>query len=195
MAILVITFYLTISKNGFRQFLEFIVPSKYHTNLLRMFSMSQKKVGLWFRGQLLLCSIIGILSFIGLLILGVQYALVLGLIAGISEIIPFVGPILGAIPAVVLAFIQSPIKALLVIILYIVIQQFENHIIVPNLMNRVIGLNPIVVIVTILIGGKLAGIIGAIVAVPVATVIVMLAKDFFQSTQKKEEVEDKREPG
>ncbi|MBU4332000.1 AI-2E family transporter, partial [Patescibacteria group bacterium] len=138
----------------------------------------QKKIGSWLRGQVILMIIIGILSYIGLLILGVRYALLLALFAGLMEIIPYIGPIFGAVPAVFIALTQSPIKGLLVIVLYLIIQQLENNLIVPKIMKRAVGLNPIVVILVILIGGKIAGIVGALIAVPVATAFSVMLKDF-----------------
>ena len=125
---------------------------------------------MWLRGQLILVLIIGALSFIGLTILQVKYALVLAMIAGISELIPYVGPIIGAIPAVFLASSQSLFKAGLVIILYVVIQQLENQIIVPKVMQRSVGLSPLVIIIVMLIGARLAGVVGLLLAVPTATI-------------------------
>jgi len=124
-----------------------------------------------------LAVIIGILTYIGLFFLGVKYALVLALVAGILELIPYIGPILAAVPAVILSFFQAPFLSLLVLILYIVIQQLENQIIGPQVMKRTVGLNPIVIIIVILIGAKLAGILGIILAVPVTAAIAEFLKD------------------
>jgi len=110
------------------------------------------------------------LSFIGLIFLLPKYALVLALIAGFTEVIPYIGPVIGAVPAVFLAFSHSPTKALLVIALYVVIQQLENNIIVPKVMQRAVGLNPVVVIIVLLLGAKLAGVIGALLAIPLSFV-------------------------
>jgi predicted PurR-regulated permease PerM len=146
---------------------------------MNMFVRVQDKLGLWLRAQLLLSGIIFLVTWIGLLILGVKYSLVLALIAGITEVIPFIGPIIGAIPAVLLAFLQSPIKALLVLILYLVIQQLEGNILVPKVMQKTVGLNPIVVIVVILLGAKIAGVLGALLSIPVAVAIMTIAGDWF----------------
>lgn len=187
LGILVITFYMTIQEKGIKKFFDAIAPIKYKPYLIQKGHQIQEKMGLWLRGQLLLCVIIGVMSYVGLLILGVKYALILGLIAGLTEFIPFIGPIVGAIPAVFLALFQSPVKALLVVILYIVIQQLENNIVVPKVMQRTVGLNPIVVIVAMLIGVKIAGILGVILAVPAATIIAIFLKDFFEEKKLKEE--------
>jgi predicted PurR-regulated permease PerM len=121
--------------------------------------------------------IVGCLTYIGLYFLGIKYALTLALVAALLEIIPYIGPILAAIPAVILGFAQSPFLALLVILLFVVIQQLENYIIVPQVMKKTVGLNPIVIIIVMLIGAKLAGVIGIILAVPVAAAVAEFLKD------------------
>ncbi len=177
--VLVLTFYFSASKNGLKHFIRSVTPAAHQKYVESMFVRIQDKLGLWLRGQLLLSGIIFAVTWIGLLVLGVKYSLVLALIAGITEVIPFLGPIIGAIPAVILAFLQSPLKALLVVILYLVIQQLEGNIIVPKVMQRAVGLNPIVVIVVILLGAKLAGVLGAILAIPVAVAVMTIAGDWF----------------
>ena len=177
--VLVLTFYFSVEKNGLKHFVTSVTPIKYHKYVLNVFEQIQDKLGLWLRGQLLLSGIIFLVTWIGLLILGVKYSLVLALIAGITEVIPFVGPIIGAVPAIFLAFLQSPVKGLLVVGLYPVIQQLENHVIVPKVMQKTVGLNPIVVIVVILLGAKLAGVLGALLSIPVAIAIMVVARDLF----------------
>ena len=113
--------------------------------------------------------------------LGVKYFLVLGLIAGFLEIIPYLGPILAAIPAVFLALTQSPWKALFVVILYIIIQQLENTLVVPKVMEKSVGLNPIVILIVMLIGGQIAGMVGIIAAVPTAIMAHVIIRDFAET--------------
>ena len=130
--------------------------------------------------------IIGVFSFIGLIFLLPKYALVLALVAGITELIPYLGPILGAIPAVFLGFTLPPFslwRGIAVLILYVVIQQVENNIIVPQVMKKQVGLNPVIIIIVMLIGARLAGIIGLILAIPVATTISVIVKDFIQKSE------------
>ncbi|MDP1709878.1 MAG: AI-2E family transporter [Candidatus Komeilibacteria bacterium] len=179
MTVLVLTFYFAVKKDGLQNFVLSVTPLKYQKYAVNMFLRIQDKLGMWLRGQLLLSGIIFLVTYIGLLILGVKYALVLALIAGITEAIPFIGPFIGAVPAVFLAFLQSPLKGVFVIILYIVVQQLENNIIVPKVMQKAVGLNPIVVMVAILLGAKLAGILGAILAIPVTTAAMVVAGDWF----------------
>ena len=128
-------------------------------------------------GQILLMLIIGVLTYIGLFFLDVKYALTLALIAGLFELIPYVGPFIALIPAAILAFIQAPLLGLLVVILYVVIQQLENYVIVPQVMKKTVGLNPIVIIIVMLIGAKLAGVIGIILSVPLTASIAEFLKD------------------
>ncbi|MDD5043880.1 MAG: AI-2E family transporter [Patescibacteria group bacterium] len=174
----VIAFYMVVEEDAIKRLFRSLAPPSYQPYLVRLFTRIQQKIGLWAKGQLILSLIIFLFCFIGLSILGVNYALVLALISGLFEFVPYVGPIMAAIPAVFLAFTQSPFKAFLVVILFFVIQQLENHIIVPRVMQKAVGLNPIVSIVAILIGAKLAGVIGALLAIPVATAVGIFLSDF-----------------
>lgn len=177
--VLVITFYLIVQENLVRKLLWSLTPEKNQAYVMDVFKRMQHKLGLWLRGQLVLCLVIFALTYIGLSILGVKYALVLALIAGTTEFIPYLGPIIGAVPAVFLAFTQSPMLALFVIILYIVVQQIENNLLVPKIMEKAVGLNPIVSIVVLMIGFSVGGILGAILSIPVATAGTVLAEDYF----------------
>jgi len=180
--VLVISFYLAVQEKGVKKFLVSLAPKEHQGYLSDLIERIQTKIGGWLRGQLLLMLIVGLLTYLGLSILGVKYALTLALVAGILEIVPYIGPILAAIPAVILVFFQSPLLALWVILLYIAIQQLENYLIVPQVMKKTVGLNPIFIIIVMLIGAKLAGILGVILSVPVAAALAEFFKDF----QKKE---------
>jgi predicted PurR-regulated permease PerM len=169
--VLVLTFYLTVEENGFKKFIRHIFPSDKNGEVSYLVDNMQKRLGLWFRGQMILSLIIFVTVYIGLVILDVKYALLLAVLAGLLEIVPILGPWLSAIVAVFFAWADGMNKALYTAILYLVIQQLENNIIVPKVMGRNTGLNPVVVILAILIGGRLAGVIGALLAVPIATVI------------------------
>ncbi len=128
------------------------------------------------RGQLLVSALMGMMVFLGMLFLDVDYPLVLGLIAALTEAIPVVGPIIGAIPALLLAFLASPALALKVLIFYLVIHQLENNILVPHVMKHTLELHPVTVIISLLIGAHLSGVLGMIVAVPVAAILKVLYK-------------------
>ncbi len=185
-SILVISFYLSVMKDGIQNFLSAVVPERYEEYVIDLWHRVEIKVGLWLQGQLLLALIVGLLVFIGLSLLGVKFALVFAIIAMMLEIIPIAGPVLAAIPAVLMAFIQEPILGLWVLIMWTVIQQSENHILVPLVLGKTTGLNPVVVILAILIGWQLAGVAGALVGVPVATIFVELLDDMarFKSSRR-----------
>lgn len=172
---LVITFYFIVQESSIKQFFTWAIPSTNQVDVPALMKKIQMKLGLWLRGQLLLSVIIFIVTYVGLKVLGVKYALVLALLAGLFEIIPYLGPVLGAIPAVLLTLVAPEwggmFKAFLVICLFVVIQQAENNFLVPKVMAKTVGLNPIVVIVSILVGAQIAGVVGALIAVPVATAV------------------------
>jgi predicted PurR-regulated permease PerM len=135
------------------------------------------KVSAWLGGQLFLGLIIGASSAIGLWALGVPFFYVLALISAIGELIPVVGPILSAIPALAVAATVSPQMVLFVLIFFVVQQQLENHILVPRIMSRQVGVSPVTVIIALLIGGSLAGIVGALLAVPTAAILQVVASE------------------
>ena len=175
--VMVISFYLAVQKGSIQDLLRGVTPKEHEAYALNLWQRAQKKMGHWLQGQLFLALVIGVLVYIGLSLLGIRFALLLAIIAGILELVPYIGPVLSAIPAVILAFFQAPILALWVLILYIVVQQLENYLLVPVIMKKVVGLNPVVVIISLLIGGKLLGILGIILAVPAAAVLAEFFKD------------------
>ncbi|MFH0856944.1 MAG: AI-2E family transporter [bacterium] len=177
--ILVIAFYMTMEKNAAQRISNLLLPINYREKTLDLVNKLEIKIGLWVRGQIVLMIIIGAVAFIGLTILGINYALILGLIAGLTEIVPYLGPVLGAIPAVFIAFTQSPYKALAVIIFYFIIQELENDFIAPKVMEKAVGINPIISIFALLIGVKIAGIMGVLLSIPVATSIIVIIKEFY----------------
>lgn len=176
-SIILISFYLSVMRRGIDNFLLAITPKKYEPYVIDLWERTEAKVGRWLQGQLLLALIIGVTVYIGLSLLGVRFALTFAIIAMILELVPNVGPVLAAIPAVILAFLQAPVLGLYVLIFYIVIQQAENHILVPLVVGKTVGLNPVIVVIALLAGAKLAGIIGLILAVPAAAVIVEILDD------------------
>jgi len=182
--VFVVAFYLSIQKKKVRLFANSIIPLKYHDFLEHFVIAIQKEVGAWGRGLCFLCLFIGVLAYVGLAILGVKYALVLAVIAGFTEAVPYIGPWIAGIIATIVALPQSPTLALLVIALFLVIQQFENTIISPYVMKRVVGLDPLIIIFVLLIGGKIAGPVGMILAVPVATVVTIIIKYYLKNKQE-----------
>jgi len=177
--ILVISVYLVIQDKGIKEFVSSVTPPSSQAYVINLTERVQLKLGSWLRGQLLLMLIVGVLAFIGLSLLKVKFALILALLVGLLEIIPYIGPVLGGAPAVALAFLQSPILALLVIVLFIVIQQLENYLIAPLVMKHAVGLNPLVIIISMIVGGNLGGILGVVVAVPMVAMASVFLSDVF----------------
>jgi len=180
--ILVMTFYMTVEENSIKKIVWSLAPKKNQVYIMHLVNRMQKKIGLWIRGQLILSLIIFILTFVGLSILGVKYALILALIAGLTEFVPYLGPIFASIPALFLSFTQGGFTFMIFVgVLYYIIQLVENNIIVPKLMQRVVGLNPIIIIAVLMIGFQVAGPVGAILSIPVATALNVFISDFFDS--------------
>ena len=182
--ILVMSFYISVQKKGVQRVLTAIIPIHYRDHLLDLWERAQKKPGRWLQGQLFLGIIVGILVYIGLYFLNIKFAILLAILAGTLEIFPYIGPVLAGIPAVILGFLQAPILGLWVLLLYVIIQQLENYLIVPLVMSKVVGLNPIMVILALLIGGKLGGILGMILAVPLAAVFAEFLRDIIKKRKK-----------
>lgn len=181
MLIAVISFYLVIEKKGIEKFVKAVIPCDFQPRTLRVIRKIEVKLGKWFIGQLFLGFVIGLVTFIGLSLLGVPYAMVLAIIAGGMELIPYLGPILAGIPAVIIAFTVSPFLALLTLILYFLIQQVENYVLVPKVMQKSVGLHPVIIIIAMLIGYQFADIIGVILSVPVATIASIILEDLYGS--------------
>lgn len=175
--IIVISFYLSLAEDGIESFLKIVTPKKYESYTIGLWKRSQRKIAHWLRGQMVMGLIVGLLTFIGLALIGVEYALLLAVIAAVFEMIPF-GIILASIPAISLAFTSGGFPlAILVAGLYVVIQQVESYIVQPLVMKKVTGISPIAVILSVLVGFKLAGFWGLILAIPVAVTLLEYIKD------------------
>ena len=186
--VLVITFYMVVEEDALKKIVWSLAPPDKQTYIMQLINRMQRQVGYWLRGQLILMFLVGFFTWIGLLFIMSEYALVLGLIAGLTEFIPYLGPILGAVPAIFLALTINPFLALLVAILYLIIQQVEGNILVPKIMQRAVGLNPIVSIAVLMAGLKIAGIIGGLLSIPVATALSVMVKDWVRMRNSKEKM-------
>ena len=175
--ILILTFYILIDAANLRASALRLFPRRHRARADAASREVTIKVSAWLGGQLLLGASIGASTAVGLWLLGVPFFYVLALVSGVGEMIPVVGPILSAIPALAVAATVSLKTALFVLIFFIVQQQLENHILVPKIMSRQVGVSPVTVIVALLIGGSLAGIVGAILAVPTAAVLQVVANE------------------
>ncbi len=163
--------YLTLDSKITTSLFSRFVSSAQLERIVKIETKIERRLGQWLLGELFLMSIIGVTTYIGLLLLGVKYALPLGIIAALLEAVPNVGPTIAAIPAFFVGFSQYPLLGLFTIIMAIGIQQFENHIVVPMVMRRVIGLHPILTLIVLVVGGKYGGVMGILFAIPLALVV------------------------
>lgn len=179
--VMVLTFFLLLEREKIKENVFLIMPHLPKHRSTRLAHEIEKKLGAWFIGQLTLGFIIGFTTFIGLAILGVPYAVPLAVIAGVMELVPVIGPILSAIPAIIIALVVSPTLALFVGAFYLIVQQVENSILVPKVMEKAVGLSPIITILALLAGSALFGVIGAILAVPVTAALKVVYEDYLEN--------------
>ena len=177
-SLLLVTFYLALERDGVEKLLRLLIPGREESYVVDLWRRAQRMIGIWARGQVLLMVFIGIITYLGLTVLGVRYALLLAIFAAMLEIVPIVGPVVSGAAAVLVAIFQAPALAVLVLLFYILLQQIEGNLIVPMLYRRVLGLHPVIVIFAFLIGVRLGGIIGMILAVPLAAVAMEFLGDF-----------------
>ncbi len=182
--IIVLSFYLAAQERGIESFLRLVSPAVSRHYVVDLWHRSQQKIGLWFQGQLLLGVLVGVLVYIGLTVLGVPSAFFLAILATVFELIPVFGPILSAVPGVVIAFtnglsfVEPGFTAASVLILfYFIIQQFESHLFYPLVVRKVTGLPPVLVILSLVVGGKVAGFLGVLLAVPLTAILMEFLSD------------------
>lgn len=176
--IVVFSFYFAVVDTGIDDFLRLVTPKKHQSYVIDLWLRSKHKIGLWMQGQLILGVIIGVLVYLLLLLFQVPHALVLAVIAAIFELIPVFGPILAAVPGVIIAFVSGgPVMGIVIAGAYTLIQQFENHLIYPQVVTRVVGVPPLLVILALIIGAELAGLLGIILSVPAAAALQELVSD------------------
>ena len=177
----VMSFYLSVEQDGVGKFLKIITPLKHEGYIIDLWRRSQKKIGSWMQGQLILAVIIGVLVYLGLMLLSVPNALLLAFLAAVFEIIPLFGPILASIPAITISFVSGGFtSALIVVGFYLIVHQFENQLIYPLVVKKVVGVPPIVSIVALVAGFQLAGFLGLVLSVPIAAIII----EFFDDMEK-----------
>lgn len=174
---IVITFYLLLYHSNLGRYASFLFGSDRH-RATQIVSQIESRLGSWVRGQLLLMLLVGLFTYAGLVAMGVQSALPLAILAGVLEIVPNIGPIISAIPAILVAVTIHPITALGTASLYFVIQFLENHFLVPKIMQKAVGVNPLVSILSLMAGFRLAGPIGAILALPLILILHSLGREF-----------------
>lgn len=180
LVIFALTFYMLVKEDGMNKFIISIAPQDNKEYIISLVERIKNKIGKWLGGQIILMLIIFVFDWIALSIFNIPYALILAAFAGILEIVPYLGPIISAILASAVGFLISPATGFTVLIVLTIIQQIESHIIVPQVMKKAVGLNPIIVMLALLIGAKLGGTLGAILSIPIATSINVFLKDLFK---------------
>jgi len=179
--ILIISFYLSVTEKGIENFLRIITPKNKEEYIIGLWQRTEHKIGLWLQGQMLLGLIMGVLAYLGLTIMGVKYSLVLAILTAFCELVPY-GIFLAMIPVVLFSFLDGGITlAALSFFLYFILHQFETYLIYPLIIKKVIGVSPLVVILSIIIGLQLAGFLGMILAIPVAVCLL----EFLDDLEKK----------
>ncbi len=183
LVVLVLTFYIVVQEQEARNLLRSFLPEGYSELAATIIARVEEKIGHWLLAQIVLMLIIGIMYFIGLSLIGIKAALVLSVFGGLTEVIPYLGPILGAIPILLIALTDSPFQATLALGVVILIQQFEGHVIVPQVMRKAVGLNPILSITALLVGARLFGFVGVLLAIPVATAVSVILVEVYRYSE------------
>ncbi len=179
--ILIVSFYLSITEKGIESFLRIITPEKHEEYVIGLWQRTERKIGLWLQGQMLMGVIVGVLAYLGLTIIGVKYSLMLALMVIVAELVPF-GLVVATIPALLFAYIDGGIASSAITLgFYLILGQFETYLIYPLIIKRATGIPPLVVILSVLVGAELAGIWGVFLAVPVAVCLI----EFLDDLEKK----------
>lgn len=175
-SLFVISLYMSLDWPNIKRRFASLFPDKTEDLVLDTIDEIEVSLGHWLKGESILMLVVGTASFVGLLLLDVDYPLSLGLISGFLEVVPMIGPVFSAIIAGIIALADAPIKALGVVILFIIIQQLENNILVPKVMQKVSGFSPLIILFALLVGGEFFGIVGAVLAVPATMILSIVAK-------------------
>lgn len=176
---LFITYYLLLERRNLDKYLAALLGNEKPIKVNKVINEIERRLGGWVRGELVLMLTVGIVTYIGLTILGVDSALPLAILAGLFEIIPNIGPLISAVPAVLVALTIHPFTALATVALYFLVQLAENNLLVPKVMQRAVGVNPLISIIGLMTGFRLAGPAGAILAIPLIIVIQAIGLEAF----------------
>jgi predicted PurR-regulated permease PerM len=175
--VFITSFYLTLSRDGVEKLLRAVFPTQAEEYIIKIYIRSKRRIGRWMQAQIILSLVVGLVVFVGLWFAGVDYSLLIGILAGFFEIVPVIGPILAGAIGVAVAFSSSVSLAMITLIFFVVVQQLENNILVPMLMRKAVNIHPVVVIISLMAGYKAIGIIGAILAVPITVVVQEIVED------------------
>ena len=186
----ILTFYFLVDKDFFKKKMLNMIPLKYKEEYINLFCVMDDSLSKFVRGKIILAAYVGITTSILLLILGVDFAVVIGFITGIADIIPYVGPFLGFMPAVFFAYFISPIKALWVAGFFVLIQWVENNILAPKVIGDTTGIHPLIILISIIIGGGIFGVLGMILAVPIVAISIILFRFISNKIKKTPKTEN-----
>lgn len=176
--VLFLSFYFTVSHNGVREFIRIIMPDQIEEKVIAMYERTTQKIGKWFYAQILVSCIVGIAVSASLWLLGVKYAITLGVLAAVLELVPIIGPIFSGTVAVIIAAADSWTLGIATFVIFLIIQQVESNILVPLMMRRAIEIHPVVILISLLAGVKLAGFVGMLLAIPTAVVMVEMVNNW-----------------
>jgi predicted PurR-regulated permease PerM len=188
--VLLMALYLTVDGRAMRDYLLVFTPPSRREQNRRVTSAIGQRLGSWVRGQALLCLCIGVLTWIALVLIGLPYAALLAIIAGLLEVIPNLGPVLAAVPIVLVGLLDSPATALIALVACCLIQALENNLIVPRIMGGAVEIHPLVVVFVLLAGGSLLGITGAILSVPVAGALAVIVDEIRTALLERQDQQD-----
>ena len=183
LSVIISSFYLSLSRDGVERFIQVVVPPDYEPTVLRVYARAKKKLGAWFQMQIVLMIIMGFTVWGGMALLGVPYAFFIGALAGVFELVPFLGPILAGAVAVISALGTSSTLAIYTLVFFVIAQQFESNLLVPLLSRHTIGIHPVIAIVALLIGAEVGGILGIVISIPAAAVFQEIVEEW--STKKR----------
>lgn len=166
-ATLFFSLYFLIEENLVNKFLHRYASKDRADKIAETFSKAEKRMSSWFWGELTLMTVVGVLTYLGLVLIGVKYALPLAVLAGLLEVVPNIGPVISSIPAIIIGFSSSYFAGFSALALYIIVQQLENNLIVPMIMRKAVGINPILTLLALLLGGRIGGVLGVLLAIPI----------------------------
>ncbi|MDR7855993.1 AI-2E family transporter [Tissierella sp.] len=186
----ILTLYFLVDKDYFKVKIMGLIPEKRRKEYKKLFNEMDYSLSKFVRGKIIMATYVGIATSIVLLIIGVDFAIVIGFITGIADIIPYIGPFLGFAPAVFFAYLSSPLKAIWVSLFFLSIQWIENNIMAPKILGDTTGIHPMVVLLSIIIGGGIFGVVGMILAVPVVAVSIILFKFIVEKLKRPPETDN-----
>ncbi len=173
-------FYLLLDEDPIKELLNQFLDERKRDVVVSVFRQTERRMAGWFWGEIILMTVVGIMTYIGLTLIQIRFVLPLAVMAGLLEIVPNLGPVLAAIPAIIIGLSASPFLGLVTLALYFLVQQLENQLIVPVVMRRAVGLHPIVILIALIVGGTVAGTLGILLAIPIAlfleTILVEIRK-------------------